>query len=488
MAGGTVNIKRLGVVAGLAVLGVVLIARLAVLNTAHHDADEFMFALGGRNVLQGVLPPAGLFDNKPVGLLYLFALAELIGGQTVAAIHSLGLISASVAAYLIYLSLRDLRLSSAPAVAIVAFASVELVSLGGWLTMSEVVALPFLAGANLLLLRAEGRALWLLGAGAVFGLACQTTYLMVPVVAFSVAAVALDLDPSGLERAVLLAVGCACSALAVWLPQIIQGGLLANLQEQLAYQTAYRLEQPSGAKIWVAVVLPALAFLQPFLVGALDHKAVARVMFSRTAMLLALQTLGAILAATASNRFFSHYLILAIPALSLLLGVMLSGLSRRHAWLGTAAVLFCSVVFLIPSAGLFVGWGHAADFERQAAALVKGRVGQDGPILVFNETPMIYYLSGSRIATRYPFADHYMPGCIEVPMSTPDRVLAEGISRHAALILIGGRCASELDARSIVQKAGYVFTQRLSHGERSLDVYALPAIAAAHPTTPHNQR
>jgi hypothetical protein len=135
-------------VIGAALVGVVFVARLALLNVAPHDADEFMFALGGRDLLQGHLPPNGVFDNKPVGLLYLFALAELIGGQTVAAIHGLGLVAAALTAGLLVVSIRRLGASEGIAPALAALLSVEIVCLGGWLTMSEVVAAPLIAGAT----------------------------------------------------------------------------------------------------------------------------------------------------------------------------------------------------------------------------------------------------------------------------------------------------------------------------------------------------
>jgi hypothetical protein len=463
-------------VAGVVVVAAVFVARFIFLNTAPHDADEFMFALGARDILQGHLPPDGVFDNKPVGLLYLFALAELAGGQTVAAIQGLGFLCAALTAMLVYATARNLRSPPSIAMTLAALTSVEIVCLGGWLTMSELAASPLIAAANLLLARSVGgRGAALVGAGALFGAACQITYLAAPLAALTGAAILLDRRLTVREvclQAFWFGLGALGAILALWAPQMIGGGWPAFIAQQAAYHAQYRQIQLPLSLVLVTMVGPLALLALPFLAAFLELKGAIRGTRSTLARILAMQVIGALLAAVVSNHFYSHYLILALPALALLLGRLLSGLSARHQALGVAACLGCAAAFFLSNLTMLRGWPSAAAFEQRSAAMIDARIGRDKPVLVFDESPAIYYLSGSRVAGRFVFLSHYMPSCLEVAMSNPETVLAGGIAQGAALILLGNQCPTEFDSAAVVRHAGYRLVGHVAEGGRSIDAYA----------------
>jgi len=450
------------------------VSRAILLHAPSHDADEFMFALGGRDVLQGHLPPNGVFDNKPVGLLYLFGLAEMLAGQTVAAIHGLGLLAAAVTAWLLFVTARRLGLSAGTAIGLTALASVESVDLGGWLTISEVAATPLVAGANVILL--SGRRDWRTAvfAAVLYGLACQVTYLAIPAVGLTmlglVAEKGLTVRERG-ARALLLGAGGIAPVVAIWAPQIVAATWWPFLTEQAAYHAHYRLAHLSTSRIVQAIVGPMATFSLPFLIASLDLQRAGRALYTRPALLMGLQLVGVLLSTAASNRFYSHYLILGIPAFTMLLAILFAGLTPRHQALGGLVAAVCAVVLFLPNVGLLLRWPSDAGFERRASAMIDAKIGRRQSVLVFDETPTIYYLSGSQVAGRFAFPSHYMPSCGEVAMSNPEAVLREGVARKAKMILLGRECARNNDAETRVLQAGYRFSGEISEGARSIAAY-----------------
>ncbi|MEO5599039.1 MAG: hypothetical protein ABIQ66_10515, partial [Novosphingobium sp.] len=308
---------------GLGLLALGLIYRLLAINIATFDADEYAFALVARDILHGKLPYSGAFDNKPVGLNYLFALAEWLGGQSVAAIHGLGLVASALAAWLIHKSARALEASPPIALALAALFVLEALWLGGWASMSEVIVAPLLCLANLLLVRAPhgSRSLYF-GIGLIAGLACQITYLAAPCFGLTVLGMLLTSGEKLTERllrGVLATLGLVAAIALVWLPQIVSGDWLGYVDEQLAYHGHYRLPPPPGW-LWRENFLGPLVLLglPVAAIWAVRLRAGALVWPPRLFWIIALQLIGGMIAAIASNRLYTHYLILTLPAFALL--------------------------------------------------------------------------------------------------------------------------------------------------------------------------
>ncbi|KMS54429.1 hypothetical protein V474_20870 [Novosphingobium barchaimii LL02] len=355
-------------------------ARWKTLAVTTFDGDEYAFALVARDILQGKLPYTGIFDNKPVGLNYLFALAQALGGQTVAAIHALGLVSAALAAAVIYFSTRRLQMSRAVALGLAALFATETLHLGGWASMSELVALPFLCLANYLTLEQPLR--W----------------------------------QSILARGVAISFGFVAALALAWLPQLLSGDLQHYLAEQAQYHGAYRSPFPP-LWLWRSNFIEPLSFLSlPTVVACVLYGiAHRRLRFGRAFWLLSLQLIGAVLANCASNRLYIHYLILALPAAALLPAAMLRTVPLNNSrWLALA-VLACAAFHQISLLRALPDYLVRPSLEADAARLIESRTLPNSAIMVFNAQHTIYYLSHRPAATRFVFQNHYLSTCDGAP-------------------------------------------------------------------------
>ena len=456
---------------GLAVIGVVFLVRYMTRRWTAFDLDEFMFALVGRDVLDGHVPFSGVFDNKPPGLIYLFASTEAVFGRSPTAVHVLGATAAAATAALSY---RDAPLRRVPlpaALAVAALVSTLIVFLDGWAAMSELLACPALIMANQILLRPDRPAgARLIAAGALLGVACQISYLAAPLAGPTALAASVIGRPrlkAGLQALALIGLGFAGATLLVWGPQIATGNLVPMLQAQFAYHLHYRVQfSPTG--FILGLLSPLYVLVVPFLAVV---PASVRSDDRPAALIFALQLAGALAVTAVSNRFYLHYLLLTLPAVSGLLALLLSGNPRRNWTFAAAILLVSSAVYLLMDVTHIPERWAAGRFDRMVTSAIERNVGRGRPVLVFDESASFYFLSGSRPVTRYVFSRHYMPTCSESIMERPDTVLAEGLRRRPALVLLGQDCSSIESAASAVAAAGYRFTGRLSLGPRQVDVY-----------------
>jgi len=506
---------------GLALVAIACAYRLLAYRVAMFDGDEYAFALVARDVVHGRLPDVGVFDNKPVGLTYLFALAEALGGETVAALRTLGLIAASACGALLYASSRRLGLSRALALQAGALFLLGTLCLGAFGAMSELLAAPLLAAANLLLIpdrpadRAGDRR-WpaaRVGAGIALGLACQVTYLAAPAAALTLAGVVL----AGPRRAfasrwrdgVLTGAACGAAAAAVWLPQLLGGDLARYLAEQIRYHQGYRAAAIDWDYWRLGFALPLAGLSLPILAAGLlraggeggakpvpplervpakwlpvhrqgrapanesgaipgsDEPEIALV------WILGLQILGAALAAAASNRFYPHYLILALPAAALLTAALLAGAPGPRQRLGGIVLAAMLALAAVAPAGFLRARLETPSLEVKAAAAVDRLTAPGQSLFVFDESHAIYFLARRPAASRYVFPTHYLSGCEHAPtIAAPAAVLAQALARRPALVLVGRRCPPEIDAEAQVRSAGYRKVEEIRDGDRRIAVYA----------------
>jgi hypothetical protein len=455
---------------GLGLIGVVFLARYMTRRWTGFDGDEFMFALVGRDVLDGHVPFSGVFDNKPPGLIYLFALAEAVFGRSPTAVHVVGAAAAAAAAALSYREARVRRVPPPAAVAVAALVSALIVTLGGWAAMSELAACPALMMANQLLVRPGRARSRPIAAGALMGLTCQLSYLAAPLVCLTaLAACPIGRPPlkARLRTLALAGAGFGVATLLIWGPQIATGDLVPMLQAQFDYHVHYRA-QFSLPRFFIGFLIPAYLLAMPFLcVVPVSVQSDDR----RGALALGSQLAAALAVAAASNRFYSHYLLLTLPAVSGLLAILLTSSPRRK-WTSTAAILlFSASAYLVVDLTAIPGRWRDGQFDMIAASAIDRRVGRGQPVLIFNEAPDIYFLSGSRPVTKYVFPRHYMPTCSETIMENPETVLAEGLRRRPAVVLLGQDCKPIESAASAVAAAGYRFAGRLKLGQRQVDFY-----------------
>lgn len=463
-------------IVGWVLLTTTIIARLITLNVATFDGDEFAFAMVARDMLRGKLPYSGVFDNKPVGLTYLFGFAEWVGDKSIIAIHVVGLLSAVATSAIIYATARQLCLTRAAATSVVAVSSCAFLVFGGWASMSELVAAPFLGFGNLILLRSDGRQ-WRdsMGIGCAFGLACQATYLVAPVMVLSTIGIVIAGSGGLTERikqVVWIATAFAAVTLIVWLPHMLTGVWLTYVRDQLLYHSRYRVPFPA-LKDWLKwFALPLAGLSVPILAASCSYGRSRPPPSSFWP--LALGLLGSVIAAAASNRFYSHYFILAIPNAAVLTAMLWPTESAPTSRQSTVALLAGGALMVVSLAPYLVERLQEPGIEGKTENLVDQLVGKGHAIFVFNETPVLYYVSRSDAVGRWIFPSHYISGCDgTAPMAQPATVLDDGLNTRPELVLLGSQCDLDFDADAVVRRAGYRLVGKAFDRDREVDAYML---------------
>jgi hypothetical protein len=163
------------------------------------------------------------------------------------------------------------------------------------------------------------------------------------------------------------------------------------------------------APLWLAAGLAAL------LVGRLTYG-----MAERRASLFLFIWVGAIAACIVFLRIASdHYFLQFLPSLSLLGGLLigrgiLASIATRGARLGAIGALTGLTVFAIAKEPLihsgYILWDRfvqgerfAGDTPRRIAADIKPELRPDDSIYVVGFQPLVYYLTGAKLATRFAF-------------------------------------------------------------------------------------
>jgi hypothetical protein len=191
------------------------------------------------------------------------------------------------------------------------------------------------------------------------------------------------------------------------------------------------------------------------------------------AWILGLQLLGAALAAAASNRFYLHYLILAVPAAGALAAVLLAdtpGPGRPARWSGLGVILAIGAALPMQYLGQRL---KARDLDVKAAAVVDRLSKPDQSIFVFDEVHPVYFLAGRRSASRYVIPMHYLPNCMGAnAIASPGAVLAQALARRPALVLVGALCPPQIDAAAQIRRAGYRIVDRIEQDGRTVVMYA----------------
>jgi 4-amino-4-deoxy-L-arabinose transferase-like glycosyltransferase len=169
-------------------LGVSAATRFAVIPITLINGDEGIYLLISREILDGVLPYQGSFDHKPVGLYYLFALAQLLFGQDVHAIRLLAILACALTAFFLALTLMAAVRSGlfAAAMAAVLYGLASL-TMGGLATNTEILLNCYFAMALAVFHLARLSERYAPGcsslAGLLLGLMFHTNYLGAPAIA-----------------------------------------------------------------------------------------------------------------------------------------------------------------------------------------------------------------------------------------------------------------------------------------------------------------
>jgi Dolichyl-phosphate-mannose-protein mannosyltransferase len=402
--------------------------------------DESLYLLMARSVLDGHTLYTEIWDHKPPGIFYLFALAQLVFGRTVLSIRIAAWLAATASSVLLFLIGRRLRSPTTGVVAGLLYAVFSLND-GGVASNVELFFTPLLLFALLLVVSYEAAELLdrpspPLLLGLVAGLALQMKYVVI----FDLAAFFLLLAPSLwraaapdrprrlLRCAALVSAGALLPLVVVagWfatrghLADYVDANFAANARyveevgidfSKLAWMIQRRIRE--AFPLWLSLALAPLylGFFRPLAEGT-RRGLVAGLLWAAFAFLGIL----------AMRRLFAHYFLSLTASLSLLCALVLCAAAESPGQTPARIWLVLGLVLLGP---LFRGaewslslaaqtlyhrvvrheplWG---DEPAQVAEYLRSRIKPGDYLYVADYHPILYYLLPVRIPTRFPLPPH----------------------------------------------------------------------------------
>ncbi|MCX5795755.1 MAG: glycosyltransferase family 39 protein [Elusimicrobia bacterium] len=384
------------------------------------ERDEGEYAYIAQRWLKGEVPYRDSFDQKPPGVFAAYAAIERLSSGSPAAIHWGAQLYTLLTLCLVFLIGRRLFGPEAgcAAGALAAFMTVDHSLLGNAAHCELFMLLPLAAAFLAALLAAERDSWrWALVSGA-----CAGASLLFKQVAATDAAFYLVflLCAPRISRKVLTAAAFAAGAVAVWIPVALYfaatGAWAPFYDCVLGYNLSYAGGIPLSDYVrnfWTTFsrTLPGLLPIYLLaLAGAIWQAGPAAPWVIGW---LACSLLGV----CAGGFFRAHYYQQAVPALAVLAGSALSGLSQRWRlprpapYAAAAAVLLFGVL----SAAWYYGPGSAVVKCRRlyqdnpfpeatgVAHVIDERTTEQDRIFVFGSEPEILYYASRKSATRYIF-------------------------------------------------------------------------------------
>lgn len=422
---------------GFIVLAIIL--RLPAWLYSVLNYDESMYLLMGDKLRQGFLPYTALCDLKPFGLFGLFALISALPLDGVIAMRLCAALAVGVTAFLLWCIARRLFEDEDRQIGVAAGLSyiVFMLATGGLNAQSELFMNLFSTlGLFLALLAArnEGRprlGLMLL-AGLILGIGLQVKQVVAfDMLAFLIGFFLLTTPRPAMLRSravealpALLALGgiALVPTLAVMLVYAVSGHWDAWVAGNITtHQVFYGDSGPAiawepglhvmieQAPLWIAALL-ALTLGWRLVRGGREARALAFLLIW-AALIGVCQVFLRYMA--------DHYFLQFLPPLSLLAGFMLARTvlraierpAARRAVLGVLVGLGVFAVAKNPIVNaLYIAYDRyvageawAGDAARQVAADIRADLRPGDSLYVVGFMPIVYYLTGAEIATRFAF-------------------------------------------------------------------------------------
>ncbi len=392
------------------------------------ERDEGEYAYVGQLMLEGVAPYKMAYVVKLPGTAAAYALSMMLFGQTAVGIH-LGLLLANIAAIVLVFLLGRRWFDGA--VGLIAAATYALMSLSWCCTGTAAHATQFIVpvaiGGILLLWRGleTGRLATLFCSGLLFGLAFL---LKQPGLLFGLfgglCIVARERKLAVLQKAALYCAGMALPFAALclieWRAGVFDRFWFWSFTVAGGGWTAWS-QMVDNLSVYAQWIWSSRDMLF-WMIGAVSLAAAWWLPAVRPIRLAFLAFCGASFAATSVGmRFNSHYFVMSLPALGLLVGLGVAELTRilRQSKAGPAfsllpAALYCAVcgsllysesgyLFTDPPAevGQRIYLHNPFREAAEVAAYVKTNSAPGDQIAVLGSEPEIYFLSHRRAATGH---------------------------------------------------------------------------------------
>ncbi|WP_202058438.1 ArnT family glycosyltransferase [Microvirga aerilata] len=415
-----------------------LILRLLSFVYSVYNYDESLYILMGAEMSRGHLPFTTVCDLKPFGLFSIFGLFTALPFDGVMVARLAACLVVGLTADLIRRVAGHLFDDADHTIGIVAGLAFIVFTLanGGVAAQGELFHDACAVLALFILLRAMRRGAlpsWkaFMASGLVLGVGIQIKQSVVFDMAAIMAGTVLLTMPgrwptlayirSILPGMALLVAASLVPTLGVvgiyWLTGHLDAWVAANIT---AHQVFYGLSRPfeidpalramwEQAPLWFSAILAAL------LLGRLTYGDA-----ERRAGLFLLVWVAAIMACIVFLRIASdHYFLQFLPSLSLLTGLLvgravLANVLASGTRTGIIGALTCLAFFAIAKEPLihtgYILWDRvvhgerfAGDTPRRIAADIKPELRPDDSLYVVGFQPLVYYVTGAKLATRFAF-------------------------------------------------------------------------------------
>lgn len=444
---GVFNRKYSWILHALLYVSFAIVVRSGTFLQSSYDWDENLYVLGAKSILDGYLPYIKIWDHKPPGIFFLFAPALVFFESPIIAIRLLSCFAVGMTAYflcrIICFAKNDGFVSG---VMCGFFYVLFTLNNGGFAANSEIFYLFFISLALFLVARdhfvSESRKGFIvIFSGICLGVAGSINYLAMlygAVVAFYMIFHDLPSFPSWkvgggvmvrrASSALLLCIGPVLVFALIIFVYAVNGALgdfyFANVTankiyvnvssqpfELMGYAKAFGGQFAGHWLLWICV------FLLPVVWRAgddfTDHE--------RTIIYLSLVwiVLG-IIGVSISRLFWAHYFLQFAPALCMISAIIVnkivSPIFNKSYLLGFVCLLIISIggtysfvkEYAKYSFGIVVkryvlGDKYYGDVVKQISVYIDENISRNEYIYVVDYHPIIYYLTGAEIPTKYVF-------------------------------------------------------------------------------------
>ena len=419
---GRANPAPLTLALALLMLASATVLRAWSFTTDGLDWDESLYVVMAQRWLHGDLPYVAVWDQHPVGLPAVLALAQWLIGEGVIAARIAALLAVAATATLLARFL--IRFAGEWRAGVLAGLAYLM-----YLSQPEGLAantelfnnLPVTAAAFILLgeyLRPATamRARMLFASGLLFGIGLQLKYVVFPEAAIFCSALLVRcwFGGGGARRTAWLAIvaiaaGLTPTVLATlyfWHAGALEPYLDANVRANLAY-----LDEPMTLGLALVRIryglLPLAGLLPwPIVLAWLLRDQGVRQRYGKVGLWLLLWFIAASIDVILPMKFWKHYFIALIPPLCVSAGLAIVILAR-HVRVRWAVSLPAIALIALPAIGLMVK--HAGDSRTigrvNVPEAIAGRIkaaGTDGrDLYVFNYDPVVYSDAGAVPPTRF---------------------------------------------------------------------------------------
>jgi len=416
--------------------------------------DEPVFALVGREILNGHWPFTAVFDHKPVGLYLHFAAAIALFGDNPTASRILGWIVVTVTALAVrYILASQVGLRREAAFVVAVAYLFAALGFGGDSAASEHFANLYVTACALLLFRNGWPATMLAGVSA--GLAIGTSYLAILLIGGLFAGyLATQAEISSVLRSVAqFTAGALLSIAALHAPIFVFADPNQYFVPQLSFLAGYGDEATITQRLIRLVeegapLIPLVAAgLAMVYLSASPHR------HKRTAGFglrpLVGMGVGAAFAIMASGYVFPNYFLLALPPLFLWSGALWSRARQRAGRvLFGVAIASTAVTIGIPGmAGAAIGAADLLakargdlrfDQTRQIARIAAPKLQPGDTIYEICTPPVIYQLLRVRPPTKYPVEEQLLvPRFADALRIDVDEELEAVFAKRPAVVILG---------------------------------------------------